>query len=142
MPGLNIQHPAIGIQDRFLHHLRQRGMWKNGVHELFFRGLEIHRHHVTLNQFRDLRANHVRAEKLAGLLVKDHFDQTLILGILIGGLATWVGQGKWRGAARRFEREVAVLGNKIAALEGKAEPPAGAPPADSAPGLQLRPPVR
>ena len=67
----------------------------------------------------------------------------LIFGVLLGGLATWLGQGKWRGAARRFERELLQLRAKIAALEGKAGPTANTPPADHAPErLQLRPPAR
>ena len=31
----------------------------------------------------------------------------LILGVLIGGIAAWLRQGKWRRTARRLEREVA-----------------------------------
>jgi uncharacterized integral membrane protein len=65
----------------------------------------------------------------------------LIAGVLLGGLATWLGQGKWRGAARRFERELSQLRSKIAALEGKADQPAHAPPMDNPP-LRLRPPAR
>jgi len=77
--SLDIQHPSVGIQNRLLHHLRQGRMRENGVNELFFRGLEIHRHHVALNQFGDLGADHVGAKELAGLLVEDHFDEALIL---------------------------------------------------------------
>jgi len=33
----------------------------------------------------------------------------LIVGILIGGVAAWVGQGKWRRAARSHARELAAL---------------------------------
>ena len=49
------------------------------MHQFFFGGLQIHRHHVALDQFGDLRADHVRAEQLAGLLVEDHLDQALVL---------------------------------------------------------------
>ncbi len=67
----------------------------------------------------------------------------LIIGVLIGGSASWLRQGKWRGAARRFERELHVLRGKLAALEGMAEssgniPREGNPP----PRLRLKPPVR
>jgi uncharacterized integral membrane protein len=63
----------------------------------------------------------------------------LIIGVLIGGSASWLGQGKWRGAARRFERELTLLRGKIAALEGQAaEPPPGAGAVK--PPLKLRPP--
>ena len=40
----------------------------------------------------------------------------LIIGVVIGGLASWLRQGKWRGAARRFERELLLLRGKLAAL--------------------------
>src|SRR5580704_3714464 len=76
---LNIQHPPIRIQHRFLHHLRQCRMREHGVHQLFFGGLQIHRHHVTLNELGDFGADHVGAEQLAGLLVEDHLDQALVL---------------------------------------------------------------
>ena len=67
----------------------------------------------------------------------------LIVGVLIGGLAAWVRQGKWRGAARRAERQLQALRKKLEAHEGTASgptiiPDAGAPP----PRLQLKPPVR
>jgi uncharacterized integral membrane protein len=67
----------------------------------------------------------------------------LIFGVLIGGAASWWRQGKWRGAARRFERELQVLRGKLAMLEGMAEssrnvPREGNPP----PRLRLKPPVR
>ena len=66
----------------------------------------------------------------------------LILGVVIGGVAAWLGQGKWRGAARRFEREMQALRGKLSAYEGMAGhessvPRGGEPPAP----LRLRPPV-
>jgi uncharacterized integral membrane protein len=65
----------------------------------------------------------------------------LIVGVLIGGLASWLRQGKWRSAARRLERELTHLRGKIAALEGT---PAKSPQAAdrSPPQLRLRPPAR
>ena len=65
----------------------------------------------------------------------------LIAGVLIGGLASWLRQGKWRGSARRFERDLAELRRKLAALEGSGgKPAAGADtPAER---LRLRPPAR
>jgi hypothetical protein len=32
----------------------------------------------------------------------------LILGVIVGGVATWLGQRKWRSKARRAERELAA----------------------------------
>jgi uncharacterized integral membrane protein len=67
----------------------------------------------------------------------------LIVGVLIGGLATWLRHGKWRGAARRFERELHTLRAKAAALEGRAgEPPVSPQERSPPPRLRLKPPVR
>jgi uncharacterized integral membrane protein len=67
----------------------------------------------------------------------------LIIGVLIGGLASWLRQGKWRGSARRFERELAQLRGKLAALEGAAAKPPSVPEqADTPERLRLRPPGR
>ena len=68
----------------------------------------------------------------------------LIVGVLIGGTASWWRQGKWRGAARRFERDLQVLRGKLAAMEGMEESPRGVrreadPPP---PRLRLKPPIR
>ena len=67
----------------------------------------------------------------------------LIIGVLIGGTASWLRQGKWRGAARRFERELLLLRGKLATLQGSMETPGrerqnSNPP----PRLRLRPPAR
>jgi uncharacterized integral membrane protein len=66
----------------------------------------------------------------------------LIVGVVIGGMASWLRQGKWRGAARRFERELQVVRGKLAALEGMAESSEGIPrQASPPPRLKLKPPV-
>ncbi len=68
----------------------------------------------------------------------------LIIGVLIGGLAAWVRQGKWRSAARRWERQAQALRKKLEAHEGAVSGPAIVPDAGDPPPqrLQLRPPVR
>jgi uncharacterized integral membrane protein len=67
----------------------------------------------------------------------------LIIGVLIGGIASWARQGRWRGAARRLERELYVLRGKVATLEGMGEGAADAPAARNPPErLRLKPPVR
>jgi len=67
----------------------------------------------------------------------------LIIGVLIGGLAASLRHGKWRWAARRFERELHVLRGKIAALEGAAANPTIVPEEHNPPErLRLRPPAR
>ncbi len=65
----------------------------------------------------------------------------LIIGVLMGGLAVWLRQGRWRQAARRFERELQHLRGKVAALEG-AEPTVVPKESEPPPRLRLRPPVR
>ena len=66
----------------------------------------------------------------------------LIVGVLIGGLASWLRQGTWRSAARRLERELAQLRGKVAMLEGGAATPAKPAQTNSPPPLKLRPPAR
>jgi len=58
----------------------------------------------------------------------------LIIGVLIGGLAVWLRQGRWRQAARRLERELQRLrGTEPTIVPKESNPP---------PRLRLRPPVR
>jgi uncharacterized integral membrane protein len=66
---------------------------------------------------------------------------TLIVGVVIGGAASWLRQGKWRGAARRFERDLQKLRDKVRALEGAADKPTPAP-GRTQERLRLRPPLR
>jgi uncharacterized integral membrane protein len=63
----------------------------------------------------------------------------VVLGILIGGVATWLRQGRWRRAARaeranadRLRREVERLRERIETMPGSmlAAGPALAPPRD------------
>ena len=68
----------------------------------------------------------------------------LILGVLIGGIAAWLRQSKWRRTARRLEREIADLHIEIEALKriagvstASVNAPAAAPER-----LQLRLPMR
>jgi uncharacterized integral membrane protein len=66
----------------------------------------------------------------------------LIVGVLIGGVACWLGQGKWRGAARRFERDMQALRGKLSSYEGLAGTQSSAPRAGEPPApLRLRPPA-
>jgi uncharacterized integral membrane protein len=66
----------------------------------------------------------------------------LIVGVMIGGIASWLRQGKWRGSARRFERELQHVRDKLASFESAAGKPTNVPAAGDPPPqrLQLRPP--
>jgi uncharacterized integral membrane protein len=66
----------------------------------------------------------------------------LIAGVIIGGVASWLGQGKWRGAARRFERDMQMLRGKLSAYEDMAGRRSNTPRASEPPApLRLRPPA-
>ena len=66
----------------------------------------------------------------------------LILGVLIGGIAVWLNHGRWRRAARRFEREVGELRGELAALRRASGASAAAPDTAKPPErLRLQPPV-
>ena len=64
----------------------------------------------------------------------------LLFGVLIGGIAAWLRQSKWRRTARRLEREIADLHIEIEALK-RSTGGVGAPAAPPK-RLQLRPPLR
>ena len=67
---------------------------------------------------------------------------SLIVGVLIGGLAAWLRQGKWRATARRLERRVEGLRKKVDTLEGTTGGPTIVPDAEPAPRrLTLKPPI-
>ncbi len=65
----------------------------------------------------------------------------LIAGVISGGVAAWLGQGKWRREARRLQREAAAMRAELDGLRRTAEPSiipeAAAPP----PRLRLKPPA-
>jgi uncharacterized integral membrane protein len=68
----------------------------------------------------------------------------LVLGVLIGGIAAWLRQSKWRRTARRLEREIADLHLEIEALKRTAGVSSTGVNAPGAPPerLQLHPPTR
>ena len=55
----------------------------------------------------------------------------LALGLLLGGLITWVSQRKWRSRARRAEAEARALREELARrqwqTQGQPAPPPGSP---------------
>jgi uncharacterized integral membrane protein len=66
----------------------------------------------------------------------------LIMGVIVGGIASWLRQTKWRRTARRLEREVSDLRAEVEALKRNSAPvdiPKTVAPPDR---LKLSPPVR
>ncbi|HWE79053.1 MAG TPA: lipopolysaccharide assembly protein LapA domain-containing protein [Pseudolabrys sp.] len=66
----------------------------------------------------------------------------LILGVIVGGVAVWLRQTKWRRAARRLEREVANLRAEVEALRRSSVPVHIPETAESAERLRISPPIR
>jgi len=67
----------------------------------------------------------------------------LIIGVVIGGVAAWLGRGGWRRTVRRLERDAHELRTKLAAHEAQANEPSIVPTAGEPPQrLRLRPPER
>jgi uncharacterized integral membrane protein len=64
----------------------------------------------------------------------------LILGVLIGGTAAWIRQGKWRRAARRLDGEVRALHEEMDAVRRRFGSPEKAPPPQDASPLAVIPP--
>jgi uncharacterized integral membrane protein len=61
----------------------------------------------------------------------------LIVGVLIGGIAAWLGQGRWRRTVRRLEREAGALRTEVEGFKRGVGMAGGAGPPDRA-----RPPER
>jgi uncharacterized integral membrane protein len=65
----------------------------------------------------------------------------LVLGVVVGGIAAWLRQSKWRRTARRLEREVEDLRRERDALKQTTGAPGLVPEAAPPPErLQLKPP--
>jgi uncharacterized integral membrane protein len=66
----------------------------------------------------------------------------LAVGVLIGGIAAWLRQARWRRTARRLEREIADLHIEIEGLKqtGDGFPGGGTAGPTGSERLQLRPP--
>jgi hypothetical protein len=68
----------------------------------------------------------------------------LIGGVVVGGIAAWVRQGKWRRAARRADAQARELRAEVERLKRRPGPPALAAhpvPGDAAPRLMIPPPA-
>jgi hypothetical protein len=97
------------------------------------------------------------ANRQTVLISFDPFDQThpmlavglplfaLILllvlgGVILGGVAAWLGQGKWRWRARHFEAEVRTLRGELDALRRRGSA-IERPSSFDAPRLTIPPPA-
>jgi uncharacterized integral membrane protein len=54
----------------------------------------------------------------------------LILGVLVGGVAAWIGQTKWRRAARKLDGEVRALHEELDAIRRRFAPEPPPAPAE------------
>jgi uncharacterized integral membrane protein len=92
---------------------------------------------VSLDPFSSVNPAYARTMPLFLLLFA-----VLILGVLIGGIAAWLRQSKWRRTARRLDAEVHALHDELAAIRrrfGASEQPPVPP--DSTPLTVIPPPV-
>jgi uncharacterized integral membrane protein len=61
----------------------------------------------------------------------------LIVGVIVGGVGAWFGQGKWRRGHRRLDDEVRQLRSEVDTIEARMRmvpPPPEPPPAITPPG--------
>jgi uncharacterized integral membrane protein len=68
----------------------------------------------------------------------------VIAGVIVGGVAAWLRQGKWRGRARLAEsnaRELRLENDQLKHRDGSG-PPGMPPSVDRAPRLTIPPPAR
>ena len=64
----------ICVQNTFMHHLRQRWVRENRVHQILLGRFQLPAHDVALNQFCDFSADHMCAQQLTCFCVKYGFD--------------------------------------------------------------------
>jgi len=65
----------------------------------------------------------------------------LILGVLVGGVAAWFRQGRWRRTARRLEGEVRTLHQEMDGIRRRFAPEPPATPADASSHKAIPPPI-
>lgn len=65
----------------------------------------------------------------------------LILGVLVGGVAAWIRQAKWRRTARRLDGEVRALHQEMDAIRRRFAPEPSVTPAKAAPHTAIPPPI-
>jgi uncharacterized integral membrane protein len=65
----------------------------------------------------------------------------LILGVLIGGIAAWIGQTKWRRTARKLDGEVRGLHQELDAIRRRFAPESPPAAGEPAPYPVIPPPI-
>ena len=73
---------------------------------------------ISFDPFNDARPAHTLTLPLHTLGLA-----LVVLGVVVGGVAAWLRQGKWRRAAREAEGEVRALRAEIGRLERRIVPP-------------------
>lgn len=63
----------------------------------------------------------------------------VIFGVIVGGIAAWLRQGKWRRAARKLDGDVRALHQELEVIRNRFS--VEAPPADTAPSRPASLPV-
>jgi uncharacterized integral membrane protein len=64
----------------------------------------------------------------------------LILGVLVGGIAAWIRQSKWRRVARRLDADVRALHQELETIRRRFSAPEPAPP-EPVPMPMIPPPI-
>jgi len=65
----------------------------------------------------------------------------VILGVLIGGAAVWIGQIRWRRTARKLDGEVRSLHQELDSIRRRFAPGTSQTSADPAPYTAIPPPI-
>lgn len=65
----------------------------------------------------------------------------LILGVLIGGIAAWVGQAKWRRVARKLDTDVRALHQEMETIRHRFAPEPPPSPPEPGPYTVIPPPI-
>jgi uncharacterized integral membrane protein len=65
----------------------------------------------------------------------------MILGVLLGGAAVWIGQTKWRRTARRLDGEVRGLHQELDAIRRRFAPGPSQTAGEPAPYTVIPPPI-
>jgi uncharacterized integral membrane protein len=65
----------------------------------------------------------------------------LILGVLVGGTAAWIGQTKWRRSARKLDSEVRALHQELDAIRRRFTPETHPAAGEPTPYTVIPPPI-